>query len=158
MTNYNDIFKQAAQVTNETVIKEGGFEPVKEGTYELTITDVRFDPFKKGHSFSVDYETNDGQQGGEIFSINTKDASGVDVKESRLVNNVNRLNALIVAVEMAGILTESDFMQGDEKVSEALLPIVDLKFYSTVTHRTYEKQDGSEGINVNFTHEKNPID
>lgn len=158
MANYTDIFKQAAQVTNDSVIKEGNFDPIEEGSYEMTVTDVRYDPFKKGDSFAVDYETDDGQKGSETFSINIKDRSGVDVKESKLVNNVNRLNALLVATQMAGILTESDFLQGDEKVSEALLALVDLKFFSTVSHYTYDKNDGTEGTGVNYTHDKNPIE
>ncbi|MDD9138336.1 DUF669 domain-containing protein [Fructobacillus sp. CRL 2054] len=159
MTNYNDIFKSLAEVTNDTQVNEGGFKLIDEGNYEMEIVDVRFDPFKKGSSLAVDYETNDGQRGNETFTFDLKDKNGANTRESILNSSANRMKALIVATQMAGILTMDDITRGDEKVAEALLPMVGLKFFSKVTHRTYEKKDGSgEGTSVNYTHEKNPID
>lgn len=158
MVDFNDIFEQASNVTNEDKVSEGGFSPLPEGIYHLKITDVRFDPFKNGQSFAVDYSTEDGQLTNETFSVDTRDKNGAQVKISRLENNVNRLTALIVAVQMAGILSASDFKQGDEHVAEVLLALVDLQFYSKVTHREFEKNDGSKGINVNFTHSKDAIE
>lgn len=157
MTDFNDIFNQAANATNEDVVSEGGFNPLEEGIYNLTITDVRFDPFENGQSFAVDYATQNGEQASETFSIETRDKNGAQVKMSRLQNNVNRLTALIVSVQMAGILSADDFRKGDEHVAEVLLALVDLTFWSKVTQRDYEDAKGNKHVNNNFTHSKEEI-
>lgn len=154
MANYAELFKNAAAKTNEDVVSEGGFNPLPEGVYNLKIIDVRFDPFHSGQSFAFDYETENGQRASETFSIETRDTNGAEIKQSRLENNVNRLVALMISVQMAGILSAEDFEKGDEHVVEMLLPMVDLSFWSKVTTYEYVNSKNEQRINNRFTHEK----
>lgn len=154
MANYTELFKNAAAKTNEDVVSEGGFNPLPEGVYNLKIIDVRFDPFHDGQSFAFDYETEDGQRASETFSIETRDANGAEVKQSRLENNVNRLVALMISVQMAGILSADDFEKGDAHVVEMLLPMVDLTFWSKVTVYEYVNKKNEQRSRNQFTYEK----
>ena len=152
MTNFDDLFNKAASATNDDKVAEGGFNPLAEGNYQLTIAGVRADPFKNGSSFAIDYLTENGEQASETFSIETRDQNGAQKKMSALENNLTRLTAIIVATQMAGILAADDFKKGDEHVAEALQPLGGLQFWSKVSQYEYENNKGEKRINNRFTH------